>query len=291
MKTTGMTIKEIRVSKNIKQEAIYSNLISRNLLWQIENDKINTSYDVFKEILNRLNVSFDEFLYIQNNFKSTPLQELQNRYNTIYTSIEIEILMDLKNDIDTYLEHHQNSPFLKDLERCLTAIIQIEQEQNDDFTKASSIVKPIWERISKQNDWYWEDIQIMSHIFYMFEQETALNICKELFAKLNNYRDFQNADRLEISTLLNISTMLLIQNKLSDSLIYLDKCITLAEEKNYFIQWAYALGTKAIIQSKQTNSNKGLELLHQALNILKTINQPLLADTLQADYNKYCSYS
>ncbi|MBC1990415.1 helix-turn-helix domain-containing protein [Listeria seeligeri] len=289
MKTTGMTIKEIRVSKNIKQEAIYSNLISRNLLWQIENDKINTSYDVFKEILNRLNVSFDEFLYIQNNFKSTPLQELQNRYNNIYTSIEIEILIDLKNDIDAYIEHHQNYPLLKDLEKCLMAIIEI--EQNDDFAKASSLVKPIWDRISKQNDWYWEDIQIMSHIFFMFEEETALNICKELFAKLNNYRDFQNADRLEISTLLNISTMLLSQNKLSDSLIYLNKCITLAEEKKYFIQWAYGLGTKAIIQSKETNSNKGLELLHQAINILKTINQTLLADTLQTDYNKYCSPS
>ncbi|EBF5111085.1 helix-turn-helix transcriptional regulator, partial [Listeria monocytogenes] len=64
LKTTGMTIKEIRVSKNIKQEEIYTNLISRNVLWQIENDKIRTNYEVLKEILKRLNVSFDEFLYI-----------------------------------------------------------------------------------------------------------------------------------------------------------------------------------------------------------------------------------
>ncbi|HAO6555517.1 TPA: helix-turn-helix transcriptional regulator, partial [Listeria monocytogenes] len=74
LKTTGMTIKEIRVSKNIKQEEIYNNLISRNVLWQIENDKIRTNYEILKEILKRLNVSFNEFLYIQNNFKSTPIQ-------------------------------------------------------------------------------------------------------------------------------------------------------------------------------------------------------------------------
>ncbi|EAE8046416.1 XRE family transcriptional regulator, partial [Listeria monocytogenes] len=92
MKSTGMTIKEIRVSKNIKQEEIYSGLISRNVLWQIENDKIRTNYEILKEILNRLNVSFSEFLYIQNNFKSTPIQELENRYNAIYTSIELDVL-------------------------------------------------------------------------------------------------------------------------------------------------------------------------------------------------------
>ncbi|EAC2247093.1 helix-turn-helix domain-containing protein [Listeria welshimeri] len=286
MKTTGMTIKEIRVSKNIKQEEIYKDLISRNVLWQIENDKIRTNYEVLKEILNRLNISFDEFLYIQNNFESTPLQQLENRYNSIYTSIEIDVLINLQKDIDAYLEYHSSHPLLIDLKKCLNAIIAIEKEDN--FAKATAIVSPIWDRISKQNDWYWEDIQIMSHIFYMFEQETALNICKELFNKLNNYRNFKNADRLEISTLLNISTMLLDKGKLNESEQYINKCIVLAEENKYFIQWAYALGTKGILKTMTNNKNEGQKLLNQSINILETINQHNLSKAIQIDYNKYC---
>ncbi|EAF4459202.1 Rgg/GadR/MutR family transcriptional regulator [Listeria monocytogenes serotype 1/2a] len=287
MKTTGMTIKEIRVSKNIKQEEIYTNLISRNVLWQIENDKIRTNYEVLKEILIRLNISFEEFLYVQNNYKSTPLQELQNRYNLIYTSIEVDILINLKKDIDAFLEYHPKQPLLQDLKKCLNAIIEI--EQHDNFTRATQIVSPIWERISKQNDWYWEDIQIMSHIFYMFNHETALNICKELFSKLNNYRNFPNADRLEISTLLNIATMLLDKNNLTESEIYLNKCISLAAEKNYFIQWAYAIGTKGILNSLNNNQQAGQKLLNQAIHILDTLNQPILSKSIQTDYNKYCN--
>ncbi|EEO3343538.1 helix-turn-helix domain-containing protein [Listeria monocytogenes] len=288
MKSTGMTIKEIRVSKNIKQEEIYSGLISRNVLWQIENDKIRTNYEILKEILNRLNVSFSEFLYIQNNFKSTPIQELESRYNAIYTSIELDVLINLKKDMEAYLEFHPSNPLLTDLVKCLSAIIAIEQEDN--FAKATEIVTPIWDRISKQNDWYWEDIQIMSHIFYMFEQETALNICKELFSKLNNYRNFHNADRLEISTLLNISTMLLDKGQLKESEQYLNNCITLAEEKKYFIQWAYALGTKGILKTMTNNKEDGTKLMNQSVHILETINQPNLSKAIQADYNKYCTY-
>lgn len=285
LKTTGMTIKEIRVSKNIKQEEIYTNLISRNVLWQIENDKIRTNYETMKEILNRLNVSFNEFLYIQNNFKSTPIQKLENRYNSIYTSIELDVLIDLKKDIEAYLEYHPGNPLLNDLMKSLSAIIAIEQEDN--FAKATTIVTPIWDRISKQNDWYWEDIQIMSHIFYMFEQDTALNICRELFSKLNNYRDFQNADRLEISTLLNISTMLLDKGKLDEAEKYLEKCIFLADEKKYFIQWAYALGTKGILKTMTNNKTEGQKLMDKSIHILETINQPNLSKAIQADYKKY----
>ncbi|HHQ0190836.1 TPA: hypothetical protein ACSKR0_002900, partial [Listeria monocytogenes] len=275
----------IRVSKNLKQEAIYGNLISRNHLWQIENDKINTSYDIFKEILVRLNVSNEEFFYIQNDYKITPLQALQNRYSHIYTSIEIDILTDLKKDIEIYLEYNPKNPLLIDLKKCLIAIIEI--EVNDDYNKASQIVHPIWERISEQNDWYWEDIQIMSHIFYMFNKETALNICKELFQKLNNYREFQNADRLEISTLLNISSLLIEKNSYLEAEPYIKKCITLAEERKYFIQWAYAIGIQGIIESKKENIEEGLQLLNKGKTILKTINEELLANTLQSDYNKY----
>ncbi|EHD5686764.1 hypothetical protein JQY34_002887, partial [Listeria monocytogenes] len=248
--------------------------------------KIRTNYEVLKEILKRLNVSFDEFLYIQNNFKSTPIQELEKRYNNIYTSIEIDILINLKKDIETYLEYHPSNPLLTDLLKCLSAIIAIEQEDN--FAKATEIVTPIWDRISKQNDWYWEDIQIMSHIFYMFEQETALNICKELFNKLSNYRKFHNADRLEISTLLNIATMLLDKNNLKEAEKYINKCITLAEEKKYFIQWAYALGTKGILKTLTAKTQEGQQLMDQSIRILETINQPNLSKAIQADYNKYC---
>ncbi|EAH3957205.1 TPA: helix-turn-helix domain-containing protein [Listeria monocytogenes] len=286
LKTTGMTIKEIRVSKNIKQEEIYNGLISRNVLWQIENNKIRTNYEILKEILNRLNVSFDEFLYIQNNFKSTPFQDLENRYYSIYTSIEIEVLINLRKDIEAYIEYHPTNPLLTDLNKCLNAIIAIEQEDN--FFKATAIVTPIWDRISKQNDWYWEDIQIMSHIFFMFEQETALNICKELFTKLNNYRNFQNADRLEISALLNISTMLLDKGQLQESEKYLNKCIILAEEKKYFIQWAYALGTKGILKTLSSNNKEGQKLMKQSIHILQTLNQPKLSKSIQSDFNKYC---
>ncbi|EHL5772194.1 hypothetical protein KEB79_002943, partial [Listeria monocytogenes] len=134
----------------------------------------------------------------------------------------------------------------------------------------------------------WEDIQIMSHIFFMFEQETALNICKELFNKLNNYRNFHNADRLEISTLLNISTMLLDKGQLKESEQYLNNCITLAEEKKYFIQWAYALGTKGILKTLTAKTQEGQQLMDQSIRILETINQPNLSKAIQADYNKYC---
>ncbi|EAD4958628.1 hypothetical protein WO67_15100 [Listeria monocytogenes] len=225
-------------------------------------------------------------MYIQNNFESTPLQQLENRYNSIYTSIEIDVLINLQKDIDAYLEYHSSHPLLIDLKKCLNAIIAIEKEDN--FAKATAIVSPIWDRISKQNDWYWEDIQIMSHIFYMFEQETALNICKELFNKLNNYRNFKNADRLEISTLLNISTMLLDKGKLNESEQYINKCIVLAEENKYFIQWAYALGTKGILKTMTNNKNEGQKLLNQSINILETINQHNLSKAIQIDYNKYC---
>ncbi|WP_206856008.1 helix-turn-helix domain-containing protein [Candidatus Enterococcus mangumiae] len=120
MKTYGRTIKEIRLSKGILLKELIDDQLSMSLLSQFENEKTTISCERFHRLLSKLEVTFDEFIWIQtgNTFSASQLEiieyveymdinsitewakleakyhELQNYYQDNY-SLELDHLLQL----------------------------------------------------------------------------------------------------------------------------------------------------------------------------------------------------
>ena len=78
----GSVYKDIRKSKNLSQEEICGNTISRTTLSKFENNKLVPSYQTMEFLLRQVNVSFQEFNFLCNKDGKDKRQEIFNEFKT-----------------------------------------------------------------------------------------------------------------------------------------------------------------------------------------------------------------
>ncbi|HHP9242131.1 TPA: helix-turn-helix domain-containing protein [Listeria monocytogenes] len=283
MKTIGETLKYIRTSKNLTQKEVYTNIISRASYQNFESNKQTPTIAILYQILHVIGMTIEEFFYIKNNKNLDTRGELKYLYDQIHTSLEKEKIQDLINKNNTYLENN-NDFEIYDLTKCLEAITVL--QQSDDFKQAKEIVSYIWDKKMKQDELYLTDIKILASIFYIFPENTAINIAKRVNIELKKYQKFENTIRLQISILLNTSSFLLIHNKPKEAELFIDEVLILSKEHKYYLQWTVALGKKGIIRylNKQDDFKKYIQ---KCFNLLQLMDEPRQLQDFIEELTKY----
>ena len=86
----GQVYKSIRMGKGLSQKDVCHNQINRTTLSRVENDNQNTSFETMQYLLDQINVSWDEFQYICNEFQPNFRDKIINEYYTVVSTAEIE---------------------------------------------------------------------------------------------------------------------------------------------------------------------------------------------------------
>ncbi|EAD7213986.1 XRE family transcriptional regulator [Listeria monocytogenes] len=283
-KTLGETIKFIRTSKNISQKEICMDVISRSALVKIESDKTIPTARTLEFILQQLGVDQEEFTLVRNNFELTTRQQLLQKFNNINTSIRVKQWLTLKHEMNHYLQN-QSDPVINEYLAIVKALIIIETE--DDYNKASQHVSPIWKRISKNDVWFIDDIQLLTCIFFMFDEQVALTISQRLLKQTEKYLHVDNIKRIQANTLMNISTLYLNKQDYSNALDFIDQTIHTAKNYEYYTLLLFAKGTKGILHCLEHKANIGIPLIKDSLQLLKALDQLDIAKALEKDVNNY----
>jgi len=69
MKKYGPIFKNIRRNKGISQKEVYIGIVSRSFYQKFEKGEYTTSIENFEQFLNRINLSYEEFTFIANDFQ------------------------------------------------------------------------------------------------------------------------------------------------------------------------------------------------------------------------------
>ncbi|ECB9830362.1 helix-turn-helix domain-containing protein [Listeria monocytogenes] len=285
-KSLGETIKYIRSSKNISQKEVCLDKISRSSLVKIESNKTIPSILTFELILKHLGIEQEEFTFIQNNFELTSRQLLLEKFNKINTSIRVKQWLSLEEEMKYYLQT-QTDPIIGEYLSIVKALIVIETEDN--YLKASQHVLPIWKRISKNDVWFIDDIQLLTCIFFMFDDQIALTISQRLLKQTEKYLHVENIKRIQNNTLMNISTLYLNQKDYTNALEFIEQTIHTAKKNEYYILWLFSKGTKGILLCLQHHPEKGLPLIKESIRLLRELDQLDIAKALENDVERYVS--
>ncbi|EEO6238594.1 helix-turn-helix transcriptional regulator [Listeria monocytogenes] len=283
MKTIGQTLKYIRTSKNLTQKDVYTNLISRASYQNFESDKQTPNIAVLYNLLHVLGMTIEEFFYIKNDKKLDTRGELKYLYDQINTSLEKDKITTLIAKNYAYLKNN-NDYEIYDLTKCLEAVSTL--QKSEDFTQAKEIVNYIWDSKMKQDELYLTDIKILASIFYIFPEETAINIAKRVNDELKKYQKFEDTTRLQISILLNTSSFLLVHNKPKQAEKFIESVLQVAKQNKYYLQWAVAIGKKGIIHF--LNGEKDYNLfIQKCYNLLILMEEPMQLSDYFSELDKY----
>ncbi|MBC1578963.1 helix-turn-helix domain-containing protein [Listeria seeligeri] len=277
-KTIGDTIKYIRVNKQYSQKNVSTSIISRTSLSKIENNMLNPTFAKLIPIINNLDVDFDEFLYIQNNFKYSEKKIIINLFSNINFNTDIANLNHLLKLCTTYLKKNDGDTIINEIRLIAKALIQLNSNHSIDEIRLT--ITPIWERLSYLDKWFGIELNIINNILFIFDIETSIHICTRAVKELQKYPNSKTT--LQIAFLLNTSILLMHRADFLQANKYLNIALKKCEKIK-----RYDLLSITLIRLAITNNPLNLTLLEKGLNIIRSIG---LDELLSGIQDEICSF-
>lgn len=282
-KDFGDVFKEIRIDRGYSQQYVSEGIMGQSAYSKIERNEIEPTFRKWLAILEKLNVSVDEFRYILNKESLTTKEKLINDFFSLNYNHLADLQL-LKNEILAYLKEEEDY-LVRNLYYACESLIALNTTQN--IEEAQLFAKKIWERLEKFDRWYLLDIRLINYILFIFPIDVAVNIGERVIQQLEPYHNLKEAEVLLINVDINLAILLIDDKKYPEALAYLEKVIPLCKQYQKYNQLAIAYARKGIILKTTGEMDEGSEHIEKAYAILNAIEDTKLISELEKELSYY----
>ena len=281
MENYGRFIKEIRLGKGYSQQYVSEDICSQGNYSKIEkSENQDIKFTSINRILNRLEMSFEEFSFISHNYEMPKRQKILHSFYTQIFNSE-NALLSLKNECEVYLRKYPKDILIFNIKTVLEGMLLL--AKSNDFTQASELLLPIWKELSNRNTLYLADIYLLNAILLVFPKSTATKIKEFACRHLAKYRGYFNVNKLKINFLMNLAMININEADFETALTLLDEAIAECKNEKSFIKLALCYVRKGICLHKlqitgEDYIEKGLTLLRhlEELELVTMYEQEVL---------------
>lgn len=282
-KEFGDVFKEIRIDRGYSQKYVAEGIMGQSAYSKIERNEIEPTFRKWLAILEKLNISVDEFRYILNQESLTTKEKLINEFFSLKYNHHDDLQL-LKDEILAYLKEEEDY-LLRNLYYACESLITLNTTQN--IEEAQLFAKKIWERLEKFDRWYLLDIRLINYILFIFPIDVAVNIGERVIQQLEPYHNLKEAEVLLINVDINLAILLIDDKKYPEALAYLEKVIPLCKQYQKYNQLAIAYSRKGLILQKTGKIDEGSEYIKKAYAILNAIEDTKLISELEKELSYY----
>lgn len=79
----GDTLKKIRLNRNMTQNQVAEGVMSQGTYSRIERDQLQVDVELFEKLLQKFNISSNEFFYVHNNYSATEQQTIMQEFRDL----------------------------------------------------------------------------------------------------------------------------------------------------------------------------------------------------------------
>lgn len=278
----GSTLKKIRVNKGYSQSFIAKGILSQSSFSKFEKNQSDINFKSFFQILEKLDMSFKEFLYIHENYGYRVKQQLIYDFFSLPYN-DVDQLDKLTLRAKKYLESQEDQLVIDILLVC-EALIYLEETKDIPGTREK--VSPIWERMDNLNNWYSMDLRLLNVILYFFPTDVAIEISQNILNKLDAYGNFEELKNVRTSLQINLSFMLINSQKYSAALKILNRTLEDHLPIMPYQTLAVCLVRKEICMQKLTPSTEQ-PYLQEALTLVKIYKDSTFSNNILQEFKNY----
>lgn len=251
----GQTFKFVRTLHAVKQVDVAKNILARSSISQIEVGNQIPSYTNAINLLNNLGISVQEFEYIRNGYKLTPLEDLIYKFETLSDSSQTEDIKNLLAQANK-LNKTINSQNITNIIQVLTALLHV-----DDYSEKQlgSVVEPVWQDLSRFDSWTVLDIYLVNNILFFFDKEAATHIIDFSLEMIDS--KFPHLLLLKNAFLLNSSYLSIIKNEKSDAVHRLNESVIISKKMHRYDLYLFSLIRLSIISDDLSKAQYYKDLL------------------------------
>lgn len=279
---SGKLLRKIRESKGYTQKQVAQGIMRQSTYSKIEREKTEPSAPKLFAILDRLEMTVEEFLFIQGNYSHSKKGSLVYAFISQSYNNPKE-LEKLKDEVSHYLKYNED-PVIKDIEAIYTGLIVF--AQTHDIRLARKHVQPVWDRLERFDDWRLTEIYLVNNILYFFNADSAIHISDRAVTQLDKYENYRASNDLRFNFQFNLVYLLIDNHQYSEALTSLENLILYAKElkKHDMLAVCYTRKGVSLIQSGDPTGEKWIR---KGTNILEVIEEDTLKQRLEEEVRAF----
>lgn len=219
----GETLRAIRKNRNLTQQQLAEGIMKQATYSRIESGQLQVSATLLYALVERLNVSMNEFFYIAQQYSATPKQQLWQTFSRIELTVPAEIEEQLAAT-SRYLQRQHDEDVL---------MLHYVYESMEALVHAKSIdvvrefAEKVWARMQQLDHWYINDLELINAIILYFPLDVAKEVTQTAIRRLAAYDHFErNMTQLTLYFCLNLSTLHIMEGTFAECLAELEQVHT-----------------------------------------------------------------
>ena len=128
--------------------------------------------------------------------------------------------------------------------------------------------------------WYYGEIHLINCLLFYFSKDSLLSISERLLVSLERYEEFRPMKVLRISIMLNLSCLLIQNNKAKNSVGLIEQVLIWSREEHRYDYLGIAKVRLRICE-------KNKEMISQGLDLLEKINELDIKKALIEEVNLF----
>ncbi|MEC1177895.1 helix-turn-helix transcriptional regulator [Metasolibacillus meyeri] len=200
----GYTLQKIRKNRCMTQAELTQGIMKQATYSRIESGQLQVSAETLFLLVERLNISMNEFIYIHHNYSSSPRQKLINAFARMEIVLPEEVKEQLQ-PVQAYLNEQNDQDLLMILYAYQSLLVFSEQ---NDLQQVRAIASNVWKYMQMLEHWYMNDLELLNAIILFFPLETAIEVTKIAIKRLDAYDDFdKDLTYLKLYFYLNLTSL------------------------------------------------------------------------------------
>lgn len=281
----GATLKKIRENKGYTQQEISDNTMARSTYTKFERNDISPTLSKYLAILDHMDMSHEEFLYILNDYSFGDKEKVLYLFKQLERTPDPDLLDVIIEKGEKLVQKRYDQLILDILNACrgYKALFQ-----ENDMPKAKEYAQKVWARLETLDYWYMAELHVLNSILYVFDSEAAAMLTEQALSNLKRYSHFEEATALKISFLLHLTNLLMMDQKYSEALRYIEQMEAASRSNQNLLMWATALIRKEVCLVKSGNTGEH-GLIKKASQLLEILDKPELKILAEKNPEYFCN--
>ncbi|MFD1928820.1 helix-turn-helix domain-containing protein [Sporosarcina siberiensis] len=297
MKAFGVTLRQIREHKGWTMKEVADGICSISFLSKFERGDSDITLGLFTKVLDKLMMSFDEFLFVHDEFQLGQLEQFFKSISTAYKrgdSAAIRTLkeQEMKKWKQTGIEAYQYHVLMLEMyESILDNKVIDEKSNKQEIQKLSDYFFGV-------EVWGYYEFTLYNATMLFLDADMVLQLSRTAYEKSIRYKEFQRVNEVIGTILMNTIIYLLgpinhftkdmrFQTELTEFFSYLN-AISVPEHKLF--ERANLMYLKGAYELKTGNNPKGIALIQKAIHVFTELGCVAQANLIENYLNQIMAY-
>jgi len=284
----GVTLRKIRKQKGITLKELADGICSISFLSKFERGDSDITLGLMTRILEKLMLSFDEFLYVHHDYQPSKLEIFFKSVNTAYMNRDTVQLEKLKNEeikkwkrfgVETY---HWNAMMIQVLGQILdTQFTHEELKENN--------IRLLSDYLFRVEVWGYYELALYNGTLLLLEPDMVIMLSRTAFQKSDRFKEYTKVKDAITAVLFNTIIYLLgpvnrfhekfiYQKEIGEFISYLEN---LALSEDNLLERVHLLQLNGVYELRIGDKEEGIVKVEHAINILKELNSTKLANNME----------